>query len=145
MLPAKQRKISPSANARADSVYLRLTVLKQNTPRMRASNAREHTMNNKIYCFGLGEAFAAGEGEAFRAALRASTRARRRVFFDGDGDGDAVSVTAAFSGLGAGVGSAANALDSAISPMAADRTKMCLIILYILISGLWFEWGFSSR
>jgi hypothetical protein len=90
-------------------------------------------MNDKIYCFGLGEAFAAGEGEAdgpFRAVLRASTRARRRVFFAGDADGDAVSVTAAFAGLGAGVGSAANTLDSATSPMAADRTKMCLIILY---------------
>jgi hypothetical protein len=75
---------------------------------------------NKTYCFGLGEAFAAGEGEAdgpFRASLRsvrpvrrASTRVRRRVFF-GDADGDAVSVTAAFAGLGAGVGSAANTLD----------------------------------
>jgi len=75
---------------------------------------------NKTYCFGLGEAFAAGEGEAdgpLRASLRsvrpvrrASTRVRRRVFF-ADGDGDAVSVTAAFAGLGAGVGSAANTLD----------------------------------
>jgi hypothetical protein len=83
---------------------------------------------------GLGEAFAAGDGEAdapFRADLRASTRARRRVFFAGDADGDAVSVTAAFPGLGDGDGSAANTLDSAISPMAADKTKTCLIIYNI--------------
>ena len=60
-----------------------------------------------------------------------STRARRRVFFSGDADGDAVSVTAAFPGLGDGDGSAANTVDSAMSPMAADRTKMCLIIYYI--------------
>jgi hypothetical protein len=68
---------------------------------------------NKPYCFGLGEAFAPGLGEAdgpFRASLRVSTRVRRRVFF-GDGDGDAVLVTAAFAGLGAGVGSTAKTLD----------------------------------
>lgn len=83
---------------------------------------------------GLGEAFAAADGEAdapFRADLRASTRARRRVFLAGDADGDAVSVTAAFPGLGDGDGSAANTLDSAISPMAADKTKTCLIIYNI--------------
>jgi hypothetical protein len=108
---------------------------------MRGVQARGHIMNNTIYCFGLGEAFAAGDGEADgflraslrseRPVLRASTRARRRVFFSGDADGDAVSVTAAFPGLGDGDGSAANTLDSAMSPMAADRTKMCLIIYYI--------------
>ena len=46
-----------------------------------------------------------------RPVLRASTRVRQRVLFDGDGDGDAVSLTAAFAGLGAGVGSAAKTLD----------------------------------
>jgi hypothetical protein len=78
---------------------------------------------------GLGEAFAAGEGEGdpFRAALRA----RRRAFFDGDAVGDAVSVTAAFPGLGDGDGSAASTLESAIRPIIADKTKMCLIIINI--------------
>jgi hypothetical protein len=56
---------------------------------------------------------------------------RRRVFFAGDGDGDAVSVTADFAGLGAGVGSAAKTLASAIKPMAAARSRMCFIIIYI--------------
>jgi hypothetical protein len=90
---------------------------------------------NKTYCFGVGEAFVVGVGEvfgSFRAFLRVSTRARRRVFcFSGDADGDAVSVTAAFPGLGVGVGSAAKTLDSAINPLAAARTRMCLIIINV--------------
>ena len=69
--------------------------------------------------------------DPFRADLRACTRARRRVFLAGDADGDAVSVTASFPGLGDGDGSAANTLDSAISPMATDKTKRCLIIYNI--------------
>jgi hypothetical protein len=91
---------------------------------------------NKTYCFGVGVAAApSGVGVAFgslRAFLRASTRWRRWVFFfAGDGDGDAVSVTAPFAGLGAGVGSAAKTLEEAIKPMAAARSSMCFIILYL--------------
>jgi hypothetical protein len=64
---------------------------------------------------------------------------RRRVFFSGDAVGDALSfVTAPFAGLGDGVGSAAKALDSAIRPMAAARSRICFIII---ISGLSFTWG----
>jgi hypothetical protein len=40
---------------------------------MRGVQARGDITNNTIYCFGLGEAFAAGDGEAdapFRASLR---------------------------------------------------------------------------
>jgi hypothetical protein len=81
----------------------------------------------------VGEAFGSFRASlrVSRPFLRASTRVRRRVFFAGDGDGDAVSVTADFAGLGAGVGSAAKTLASAIKPMAAARSRMCFIIIYI--------------
>jgi len=104
----------------------------------RATEKDYQVAKNKTYCFGVGVAAAfsgAGVGVAFgslRAFLRASTRVRRRVFFfSGDGDGDALSVTAPFAGLGVGVGSAAKTLDCAIKPMAAARSRMCLIIVYI--------------
>jgi hypothetical protein len=103
-------------------------------------------MNDKIYCPGVGVAFASGVGEAFgalraslrasRPVLRASTRVRRRVFFAGDGD--AVSVAASFAGLGDGVGSAAKRLESAISPRTAARSIMRFIIV---ISGFLFKGG----
>jgi hypothetical protein len=94
---------------------------------------------DKIYCPGVGVAFASGVGEAFgalraslrasRPVLRASTRVRRRVFFSGEGDGDAVPVAAPLAGLGDGVGSAAKTLESAIRPRIAARRIMRFIIV----------------
>jgi hypothetical protein len=132
-------------SARADQGLPWLAFLAQKTASVSGVARCEQIAKNKIYCFGAGEAFASGVGEAFgclRDCLRASTRARRRVvFFAGDGEGDAVSVTAPFAGLGAGVGSAAKTLDSAIKPMARARIRICLIIS---ISGLLLDWGFFS-
>jgi hypothetical protein len=85
---------------------------------------------DRIYCPGVGVAFASGVGEAFgalRAFLRASTRVRRCVFFPGEGD--AVSVAAPLAGLGDGVGSAAKTLESAIRPRTAARRIMRFIIV----------------